>query len=392
MTDCYLAVAVALEKDGELRNCSDRILATVAGTLSTYFDKRRSKSRASFFDMLDSYRTTSAPGACGCVMSDRSPCQHELLGMGNEVRRQWYSRKARANPHSLGPVGNFAADPFTFTDRCLAAKAVLGALGETARTADSNVACRSFNHTPMKGGKKSDGRAIADGFDKWLLAKLLPSVRTEALDAANVVLAGMFAGRGFDVVLTGLPRFLGVRQMSDTELCFRVTPAVGRPVRFAEPVNVKYIATGTAKANTHGTDAFAHLMLGSGSKAGTNSDTLWADINDSLRLSPRKNYHVPDSNYWFWSFTRDVDAAPVCDQVAVSMLLSSELDSPVRESTVTVNKAQAAPGIQYDFRRAAAFQRQPISCLEGRDRLWQYVQPERQAIAIAALEALRGGF
>ena len=387
-----MAVAVALEKNGELRNCSDRVPATVAGPLSTYFDKRRSATRASFFDMLDSYRSTACEGWCGCVLSDKSPCQHELLGMGNEVRRQWYSRKALAKPHSLGSAGSFAADPFSFTDRCVAAKAVLDTFGEIARSSDSNVAGRSFNHTAAKGQRVKDGRVIAAGFDKWLLTRVLPASRAEALVAANAVLAELFAARRFTVELSGLPRFLGGRQMSDTELRFRVTPPSGKVVRFVEPVNVKYIATGTVKANTHGSDAFAHLMLGPGAAEGSNSDVLWSAINDSLRVAPTRHYHVPDSNYWFWSFTRNVDDAPVSGHAAVSLLMSSELSSDLRGLTVSVNRAQPAPGIQYDFRRAVEWQRPPISCLEGRDRLWQYVQPERAALAAAALDALHSGF
>jgi hypothetical protein len=275
----------------------------------------------------------------------------------------------------------------TFDVQSRAFRTVLDVIAQDVRDSNMNVISEKFDH------RGPDGRDIAVGFEKWLLDEVIPSLGSDCLRHVNLVLAGEFEDTGLSVTLDSLPFSAPRGDWKDTVVSLSFEDASGNTLQQSAAVNVKYQKSTTSAGNMMGAEGFAHTLLGGREITKTSTaNELIALMRPSLQIEPGQHYATPDTDYYFWAFERNEEDKPVTES-SISSLLTLDLDRSAedtssRSSILRVNTAQSFPHMQLNFAAAGSFLIMPVSALEGRDRVWSWLQPQLLRQAAEKLAAL----
>ena len=331
---------------------------------------------------------------CGCARTT-THCEHAEKRIAKSVLRAYYTdMETRRYKHLTSQVSLFDREStpparVTFDVQSRAFRTVLDVIAQDVRDSAMNVVSKKFDH------RGPDGREIAVGFEKWLLDDAIPSLGAECLRHVNTVLAGEFENTGLSVALDSLPFSAPRGDWKDTVISLSFRDTSGNTLQQTAAVNVKYQKSTTGAGNMMGAEGFAHTLLGGRelTKSST-ANELIALMKPNLHIEPGHCYSAPDTDYYFWAFERNEEDKPVTES-SVSSLLTLDLDrssedTSSRSSILKVNAAQSFPHLQLNFAAAGSFLIMPVSALEGRDRVWSWLQPQlwRQATEkMAALSA-----
>lgn len=401
---CHIGSAAAIANDltasGEVATFDTRTVAHI----ETLLRKRVARRLRACYHSADHDCVMSVARAESSCGDHDVPCDQEWQHASDSVLRAVYRALERPETALVSVTSGGVTHEFRFPHRAIAVRAALHELGLFARSSEYNTP-RAFNIKAP--AKARTGRGESSAFEYRLLDGLISrndKTRHDVLRRVNNALFREFAGYPFDVELVEVPKSAKQGGWYDMMLKFRVS--VGNQVQefFSEPVNIKYqsakMTAGVRQrqlSNTNGARAFAYMMLGTTSYPGQANDlSAFSAIASSLRTTRGRGrasrpYLVPESNYWYWSFDKpnSPHEAPIGASHVSSLLTAPPAAFVAPDAAIAFAPAQTFPSVQADFAFVAALEPDdPVTCLQGRDRLVQWLFEQYEQLLHAQLANL----